>query len=342
MNSKKKAALVRGDNRKENIKKCLTLIQEDLEPIKGVKNILIKPNLVAIKPDFANTHVETIEAVIEFIRDIVPDIPITVGEASATAFYNKLPTTKVFEDFDYYRLEKKYKNLRLTSFDDDKEYIHSPIHSIVGDTHLRMTKRADEFDYKISLAIPKTHNFAMATFGVKNMAGLVMRQDMAMIHGMKGGIEVDAPKTFLDKLPPGTISKARRTLPNWLINFLFRQYTGYRKSVKMIHHNITALAKKAWPQLVVLDGFVCMEGDGPVDGTAVDMKVAIASADPVKADGVGARLIGIEPHDIGYLYYLQKDGMGDYSLDGLVGDDLNKLKRNFRKHGTYDIQSQWR
>jgi uncharacterized protein (DUF362 family) len=85
-----------------------------------------------------------------------------------------------------------------------------------------------------------------------------------------------------------------------------------------------------------------MEGDGPVDGTSVDMGVAIASADPVKADGIGARLIGFEPEDIGYLHYLQnEDNMGEYSLDNLVGDDLNKLKKTFRRHGTYDIQSQW-
>ncbi|MBI2557241.1 MAG: DUF362 domain-containing protein, partial [Planctomycetes bacterium] len=226
--NKKKVALVKGEDRKENIKKCLTLIREDLEPIKNAGNILIKPNLVALKPDFANTHVEAIEAVIEFIREIVPDTHITVGESSATAFYRGLPTTSVFKDYDYYRLEKKYKKVSLIHFDDDREFIQSPILSVVGDTHLRITKRAREFDYKISLAIPKTHNFAIATFGIKNMAGLVIRQDMAMIHGMKGGIEIDAPKTLLDKLPPGTVSKARRTLPNWLINFLFRQYPAYR------------------------------------------------------------------------------------------------------------------
>jgi len=343
MGKTKRVALVRGDNRKENIRKCLSLIREDLEPVKRVRHILIKPNLVALKPDFANTHVEAIEAVIEFIREIVPETPITVGESSATAFYNGLPTTKVFEDFDYYRLLEKYTNVELTHFDNDTEVIHSPIKSIVGDTHLRITKRVDDFDYRISLAIPKTHNFAMATFGIKNMAGLVLRQDMAMIHGMKGGIEVDAPKTLLDRLPPGTVSKARRMLPNWFINFLFRQYRGYRRSVKMIHHNIVEFAKRTWPDLVVLDGFVCMEGDGPIDGSPVEMRCAIASTDPVKADGVGARLIGIEPSDIGYLYYLKnEEKMGDYSLDGLVGDDLHSLKRNFKKHGTFDIQCQWR
>jgi uncharacterized protein (DUF362 family) len=343
MNNKKKAALIRGDDRKDNIKKCLTLIQEDLEPIKNAKNILIKPNLVALKPDYANTNVEAIEAVIEFIRGIVSDTPIVVGESSASAFYRGIPTTSVFKDYDYYRLEKEYNNVSLTDFDNDTDVIESPILSVVGDTHLRIAKRVNEFDYKISLAIPKTHNFAVATFGIKNMAGLVLRQDMAMIHGMKGGIEVDAPKTFLDRLPPGTVSRARRTLPNWFINFLFRQYPTYRKSVKMIHRNIVEFAKRTWPDLVVLDGFICMEGDGPVDGSAVEMKSAIASADPVKADGIGARLIGFEPEDVGYLYYLQnEEKMGEYSLDNMVGDDLNILKKKFRRHGTYDIQCQWR
>ena len=342
MSNKKKAALIKGDNRKENIKKCLSLIKDDMDSIKNAKNILIKPNLVALKPDFANTSVEAIEAVIEFIRDMLPDTPITVGESSASAFYKGIPTADVFRDYDYYRLETKYKNVSLIDFDNDKDVQESPIQSVVGDTHLRITRRAEEFDYKISLAIPKTHNFAVATFGIKNMAGLVLRQDMAMIHGMKGGVEVDAPKTFLDKLPSGTVSRARRALPNWLINFLFKQYPTYRKSVKMIHHNIVEFAKRTWPDLVVLDGFVCMEGDGPVDGTSVNMKVAIASADPVKADGVGARLIGFEPEDIGYLYYLQnQERMGEYSLENLAGDDLNGVKRKFSRHGTYDIQSQW-
>jgi uncharacterized protein (DUF362 family) len=338
----KKAALVKGDDRKENIKKCLELIREDLKPLKNARNILIKPNLVALQPDFANTNVEAIEAVIEFIRNILPDTPITVGESSASAFYNGLPTSKVFEDYDYYRLEKKYKAVMLTDFDNDREVNESPIHSVVGDTHLRISKRAEEFDYKISLSIPKTHNFAVATFGIKNMAGLVLRQDMAMIHGMKGGVEVDAPKTLLDKLPAGTVSKARRALPNWLTNFMFRQYPAYRKSVKMIHRNIVEFAKRTWPDLVVLDGFVCMEGDGPVDGSAVEMRVAIASADPVKADGLGARLIGFEPEDVGYLNYLQnEENIGEYSLENVAGENINNLKRQFKRHGTYDLQSQW-
>ncbi len=342
MNTNLRVSVVHGEDRKENIIRALSLIEADLEKLRNARQILIKPNLVALKPDFANTHVEAIEGVIEFVRSMNQKAGITIGESSATAFYRGLPTTRVFEDFDYYRLEKKYANVRLTDFDNDKDVIESPIQSVTGDTHLRISRRINDFDYRISLSIPKTHNFAVATFGIKNMAGLVLRQDMAMIHGMKGGTEVDAPRTLLDKLPPGTVSKARRTLPNWLINFLFRSYPTYRRSVKMIHRNIVGIAKRTWPDLVVLDGFICMEGDGPVDGSAVAMKTAIASADPVKADGAGARLIGFKPEEIGYLYYLQnEEKMGTYSLDHAVGDDINKLKKTFIRHGTYDIQSQW-
>jgi uncharacterized protein (DUF362 family) len=339
----RKASVAHGETRKQNIRRALDLLGSDLDPLAKAHSVLIKPNLVALRPDFANTHVEAIKAVIEHVRTIAPDVKITVGESSATAFYNKLPTTHVFENFDYVRLPKKYSNVVLTHFDNDLEYINSPILSVVGDTHLRITRRVLDFDYKISLSIPKTHNFAVATFGIKNMSGLVMRQDMAMIHGMKGGIEVDAPKTFLDRLPPGTVSRARRILPGWFINFLFSRYPAYRKSVTMIHHNIVEIAKRTWPELVVLDGFVCMEGNGPVDGSAVPMKTAIASTDPVKADGLGARLIGFVPEDIGYLYYLQnEEHKGLYSLENVVGDAIEPLCRSFRRHGTYEIQRHWR
>jgi hypothetical protein len=73
------------------------------------------------------------------------------------------------------------------------------------------------------------------------------------------------------------------------------------------------------------------------------MKTAIASVDPVKADGVGARLIGFKPEEIGYLYYLQEEEhRGEYSLDNLVGEDPATIRKTFKRHGTYDIQSQWR
>ena len=62
----------------------------------------------------------------------------------------------------------------------------------------------------------------------------------------------------------------------------------------------------------------------------------------LKADGVASRLMGFEPEDIGYLYYLNGEGLGNYSIDGLCGERISSVARNFAHHPTYEIQRQWR
>jgi len=339
----RKVALIRTGDRSRGIRQALEAIADDLDAVAHAERILIKPNLVAITPAYADTHVEAVAAVVGFINDHFPGKAITVGEASATAFYNRLSTWDVFCRYGYDVLPKRFENVRLMDFDHGAAFETVAVRSVVGDTHLRIDTRHRDFDYRISLSIPKTHNFAQATFGIKNMAGLVTPRDMAVIHGMKAGVEVDAPKTLLDRLPPGTVSKARKALPNWLMNLFFRSYPTYRRSVKMIHHNIVSLAKPLWPDLVVLDGVVAMERDGPCNGTPVDLGVVIASADPLKADCLAARVIGFDdPMAIGYLYYFARDGRGDPEPAGLVGARWQDARRLFRRHGTHDIQAQWK
>ena len=342
MKNAQKVSLVKGESRKQNIIKALELITSDLKEIGHAKNILIKPNLTDIKRQIANTHVEAVEGVIDFLRKNFPGKKITVGESSGGAFYRRITTEDVFQRFGYNRLVKKYDNVRLESFDGCNEYISVPIKTAVGVTHLRVAKRSRDFDYKISVAPPKTHNFAIVTLGIKNMAGFVKQDDMSTMHGMKGGIELDAPKTVFDKLPKGTISYMRRSLPNWLVNFLFRHFKTYIKAVEVIHWNILSFSKFVWPDLVVIDGMVGMEGDGPIDGDPVEFGIAIASTDALKADGIGVRVMGLEPEQIGYMFYMQREGMGDYSLDGLVGESIENVRKKFRLHGCYEVQKEWK
>jgi len=335
-------SLVKGINRKQNVVRSLEMIAADLHELNSAKNILIKPNLTDIEKQTANTHVEAVEGVIEFLQSNFPGQQITVGESSGSAFYRKLSTDDVFRYFNYDKLEKKYSNVRLESFDNYAEYINVPIKTAVGITHLRVAKRYQDFDCKISVVPPKTHNFAIATLGIKNMAGFVKQQDMSTIHGMKGGIEADAPKTVFDKLPAGTVSYMRRNLPNWLVNYFFRHFRTYIKSVKVIHWNILSLSKVVWPDVVVIDGMTGMEGDGPIDGDPVELGIAIASADALKADGIGARVMGLEPEGIGYMFYMQNEGLGDYSIDGLVGEQIDDVRKVFKLHGCYDVQKEWK
>jgi len=70
------------------------------------------------------------------------------------------------------------------------------------------------------------------------------------------------------------------------------------------------LAKAYPPQLGIIDGYLGMDGDGPVTGDPVEWGVAIASTDPVAADCLAAQLMGLHITDIGYLWYLQEKGLG--------------------------------
>ncbi len=338
-----KVSLVQGSQRYDNIKRALDLIKCDLGKIRGKKRILIKPNLTATKNALANTDVQAVEAIIDFLLENFPELhksEITLLEGSGSAYYEKTTTKDVFRNFGYQELIKKYKNVRIECIEDFSDYLDVSIRSIAGPEKIRIVKRFFDFDYRISLAIPKTHNYAIATFGIKNMAGLIKQEDKSLVHGLRTPSAPKA-KTVFTYLPTSAISWMRRRAPG-LVNFLFKKSMAYLQAIKVIHHNVVEFARITWPDLVVLDGFQCMDGNGPVDGFARNLNAAVCSVDPLKADGVAARLMGLEPQAIGYLYYLEQLGLGSYSYDGLVGDAIEQVKVKFTMHPTYDIQKHWR
>ncbi len=98
------------------------------------------------------------------------------------------------------------------------------------------------------------------------------------------------------------------------------------------------------PDLAVIDGFVGMEGDGPVGGTPVSLGVSSASAHPVSLDAVMAKVMGFEPLDIGYLHHLNEWEAGIAKLDGVavLGKTIAEVSRRFRPHATYKEQLMWK
>lgn len=338
-----KVSLVKGPDRYSNIKRALSLITSDLDSIRGKKNILIKPNLTATKNIFANTDLNAVEAVLDFLLDTFSELRnsrFTILEGSGSAYYEKVTTREVFEKFGYFGLINKYKNVQLECIEDFSDFSESQILSIAGPEKIKIVKRFFDFDFRISVAVPKVHNYAIATFGIKNMAGLIKQEDKSLLHGLRTPSAPNA-KTIFTYIPTSLIAWMRRRAPD-LVNFIFKKSITYMKATKVIHRNVASLARLTWPDLVVLDGFYCMDGNGPVDGFPVKLEAAVCSTDPLKADGVGARLMGLEPENIGYLYYLQEEGFGSYSLDGLVGEGIEQIKQNFKLHPIYNIQRNWK
>ena len=104
------------------------------------------------------------------------------------------------------------------------------------------------------------------------------------------------------------------------------------------------LAPLLHPSLTVIDGFEGMEGNGPSNGSRVDHRVCVVSADYVAADAVGAALMGIEPGTIGYLTYLADAGIGeaDPNKMEILGEPVAKLAKKYQLPASIERQLQWK
>ena len=81
------------------------------------------------------------------------------------------------------------------------------------------------------------------------------------------------------------------------------------------------------PRLYILDGVMAMQGNGPRNGDPVKLNALIVSADPVAADAVFCRLIGLDPECVPTMKPGREWGLGTY-LAGeieLLGDPLEPL-----------------
>lgn len=85
------------------------------------------------------------------------------------------------------------------------------------------------------------------------------------------------------------------------------------------------------PQVVVIDGFVAMEGRGPVHGKPVKMDTIIAGTDPVATDATAARIMGFDPQEIDHIKWGHESGVGNMEDIEVVGNRVEKVFRPFER-----------
>jgi len=112
-------------------------------------------------------------------------------------------------------------------------------------------------DFVVSMPKVKTHHWAGATLGLKNMFGVV----------------------------PGSKYGWPKNLLHW----------------HGIDSCVVDIASTVRIDLVIADGIVAMEGDGPLLGRPRKLQRVVISDDPVATDATCARLMGFEPSRIPYL-----------------------------------------
>ena len=92
--------------------------------------------------------------------------------------------------------------------------------------------------------------------------------------------------------------------------------------------------EEIYTDLGVIDGFVAMEGNGPVGGTPVDARVALASLDSLALDALTTKLMGFDPSKIMYLTSLAEagKGQGDLSKVTVLGTPAEECQFHFKPH----------
>jgi uncharacterized protein (DUF362 family) len=164
-------ALVKEKNRRENIFKALQLIKKDLDSFKRAKTVLIKPNFTSAFNPTASTQNETVEAILEFFEKFDSKFKskkIILTESSGEAFARGEPMEKVFYRFGFKKIFTKYKNVKFWDMNKARSFVSVPIETIEGEAKVRILQEFFDFDYKISVSVPKTHDTVIFTGGVKN------------------------------------------------------------------------------------------------------------------------------------------------------------------------------
>jgi uncharacterized protein (DUF362 family) len=101
----------------------------------------------------------------------------------------------------------------------------------------------------------------------------------------------------------------------------------HMKGISKVVVDINTVLK---PALTVIDGFVGMEGEGPIDGTPVQMNLIIAGTDVVATDATAARIMGFNPYEINHIRKAYEKGLGKSEAQ-IIGEKLETVKRQFKQ-----------
>jgi uncharacterized protein (DUF362 family) len=321
--------LVRGEDRYTNIHRALELLGDDIA-LERVQRVVIKPNFVSTRQQLATTHVEAVRAILDFVRARYTG-HIAVAEGSALD-----STWEAFGRFGYTELAKRY-DIELVDLNADAGVCVQALTQRLRPQGLHLARTVVESDFRISVGPPKTHDAVIVTLALKNMImGSLLNP--AVARGQRA--------RWLRWVP--RFVRTSRAAQMVQTHFPFAHASdkmAMHQGYPVLNLNLAALAGWVWPHLAVIDGFQAMEGAGPLDGDAVDWRIALAGTDALAVDTLTTHLMGFDPREVGYLEYCGRLGLGVAKLDRIdvLGDAaIDEVRRAFRPHPTYARQKAWR
>lgn len=306
--SRATVSLVSGEDRRRNVYGALLAIDDQVRPaLKRKKYVLLKPNTVAVNNQLGSTHVDALRGILDYLSERYRG-PVVIADSSKDC------TWDAYENFLYNRILTEYRPLKISLVDlneDPRPLVHEIVDRDLHLTQVRLASRLfDPEAFILGCAILKAHDNVVATLSVKNM---VMAAPM---------------------------HNPRNESAKW------HDKARYHQGFRQIQMNIALTAKRMRPfwGATVIDGFEGMEGEGPLRGTPVPSRLAIASADFVAADRIGVEAMGVNPAWPGYLQYCCDSGLGQYDLakiDLRGSATLDSVRKTYKLHPRVNRQIEW-
>jgi uncharacterized protein (DUF362 family) len=104
----------------------------------------------------------------------------------------------------------------------------------------------------------------------------------------------------------------------------------------LLHHqgiekSIVELNRLVRHTFAIVDGVVAMEGNGPIQGTPLDMGTIVMGRDLPAVDATCARLMRLDPEQMGFLTSASKLGLGNIAAGAIEqrGESIAELARPF-------------
>ena len=305
-----KVSLIKGDNRRKNIYEALVAIDDQIRPaLKARKYVLIKPNGLNPGRQLISTQADAVHGILDYLAPRFKG-PVVVAECGGNT------SKQAAGDFGWSKLFAEHKPFDIQLEVPNEEGRYELMHGIDYDMHLipiRLGARfLDPDAFVISSSVLKTHNMVVATMSIKNMV-------------------LGAP---LPPPPGQNRSWGESEKRKFHVGIRAGNYNMYLGVQRMIHN---------WG-VGLVDGFEGMEGNGPVSGTPVPHRIALASTDFLAVDRVGLECMGIDASWPGYLNYSYQGGLGQYDLAKIdvVGAKIAEVQRKYRLHADVDRMLEWR
>jgi uncharacterized protein (DUF362 family) len=304
---KSPVAFTTGNNRMDMMFEVIKPFEAEIKAGLKRKQLIIKPNMVVTNKELCATHKDALRGLLEYVKSFYRG-QIIIAESSAL-----VNSAEGFNNYGYADIAKDY-NVQFVDL--NAQTTGKPFYIIDKNLHLEKIEIFDMFtnpdNYIISLSRLKTHNSVVMTGGLKNIAMAAPLNTGAIAGGGQ-------PKGHKRSMHSGG--------PRWL------------------HYNMFLMAQSVRPDFTIIDGVEGMEGDGPINGTPVDHRIALAGFDAVAVDSMCTRLMGIPLENVGYINYCAAAGLGNMDsnkIEIIGGKDPEKSIITYKLSSSINNQLEWK